>query len=222
MVQSQYNISMMFAIMDTNSDNKINFSEFFSKMRGMHIPVTQEESKAFFDVIDRNHSGTLDFNELVNEFSAVNNQQFVKKMKSILLSAKFEPEVLFNKHLNVYRTQERLSYAEFKNLLLEINQNLLSREIFHLQKHFDRGNKSHVTKADFLHVLQSEFVEKKIFDLSIEDVIKPMAFLARKYGKDLGELFGKIDSSNDGMISAEELADHVKRALGMVLRPEDI
>ena len=79
-----------------------------------------------------------------------------------------------------------------------------------------------MTKADFLHVLQSEFVEKKIFDLSIEDVIKPMATLARKYGKDLGELFGKIDSSNDGMISAEELADHVKRAVGMILRPEDI
>lgn len=64
---------MMFAIMDTNSDNMINFSEFYSKMRGMHIPVTQDEAKAFFDVIDKNHSGTLDFNELVNEFSAVNN-----------------------------------------------------------------------------------------------------------------------------------------------------
>ena len=38
---------------------------------------------------------------------------------------------------------------------------------------------------DFLHVLQSEYIEQKVFNLSIEDVIKPLATKARKFNANL-------------------------------------
>ncbi len=61
-----------------------------------------------------------------------------------------------------------------------------------------------------------------MFDLSIEDIIKPMGFLASKFGKNLGQLFDAIDTSRDGLVSADELAAHVNKAIDMHLKPEDI
>ena len=79
-----------------------------------------------------------------------------------------------------------------------------------------------MTKDDFLHVLQSDFVEMKMFELSIEDVVKPMVTLAKRYSKNLGDLFDKIDTSRDGLVSAEELAEHLKRQIAVTLRPDDV
>jgi len=78
-----------------------------------------------------------------------------------------------------------MTHAEFRSLLLYIQPQLIKREIYHLQKHFDRGNKGSVTKKDFLHVLQSEYIEQKVFNLSIEDVVKPLATKARKFNANL-------------------------------------
>ena len=84
---------------------------------------------------------------------------------------------------------------------------MIKREIYHLVKHFDRGNKGQVTKTDFLHVISSDFVEQKTFNLSIEDVIKPLATKAKRFGQNLSELFNKFDKNRNSRLSAEELRD---------------
>lgn len=90
-----------------------------------------------------------------------------------------------------------------------------------MQRHFDRGNKGQVTKMDFLHVLQSEYIEQKVFNLSIEDVIKPLATKARKFNANLSLLFDKFDKNRNGRISAEELRSAMAGA-GITINDEDI
>ena len=44
---------------------------------------------------------------------------------------------------------KKMTYAEFTNLLKEVQPQLIKREIYHLQKYFDRGSKGTVTIEDF-------------------------------------------------------------------------
>lgn len=103
----------------------------------------------------------------------------------------------------------------------EVLPQLINREIFHLCRHFDRGNKGAVTKQDFLHVISSDFIEQKTFSLSIEDVIKPLASKARKLKAGVGALFDGIDTNRNGLISAEELRDGLVKA-GIRMSDDDV
>ena len=153
------NLGMMFAIMDTNSNSLISLPEFKQKMRSMHIALDEEEMASFFHKIDINGSGSIDFDEFVNEFAEINTEKIISKIKKIFIAAKTDPEYYFNKHCKTDRSNNKLSLSEFANLVRDLQPNLIKREVFLLQKHFDRGNKGQVTKTDFLQVLSSEYIE---------------------------------------------------------------
>ena len=89
---------MMFAIMDTNSNSMISLPEFKQKMRSMHIPIDEDETTAFFRKIDINGSGSIDFDEFVNEFAEINTEKIIGKIKRIFVAAKTDPEYYFNKY----------------------------------------------------------------------------------------------------------------------------
>ena len=158
-VQQDLNLGMMFAIMDTDSDSNITFPEFRQKIRAMHIALDDDECSAFFRRLDMNNSQTIDFDEFVNEFATINTEKIIEKIKKILVQGKIDPEYFFNKHAHSDRTNQKLTPAEFRNLLKEVQPQLIKREIYHMHKHFDRGNKGNVTKTDFLHVISSDFIE---------------------------------------------------------------
>ena len=149
------------------------------------MQLDEDECSAIFRKLDINNSGDISFDEFVNEFASINTEKVIQKMKKILIQGKIDPETYFDKQAESDRTKQKMTHAEFRNLLLYIQPQLIKREIYHLQKHFDRGNKGQVTKMDFLHVLQSEYIEQKVFNLSIEDVIKPLATKARKFNANL-------------------------------------
>ena len=79
------NIGMMFALIDTNSDSEVQLAEFKRKMRAMHCVLEDDEASAFFRTLDKNNSGTIDYNEFVNEFAAINTEKFISRMKKILV-----------------------------------------------------------------------------------------------------------------------------------------
>ena len=210
--KNDLNLGMMFAIIDTNSDSELSFPEFRQKMRAMQIALDDDELTAFFRKLDIDGSGSIDFDEFVNEFATLNTEKVIAKIKKILVDSKLDPELFFNKHSKLDKYHQKLTIAEFKNLLKEVQPKLINREIFHLVKHFDRGNKGGVTKQDFFQVISSEFIEHKTFNLSIEDVIKPLASKARRLNVDFRDLFLKYDRNKNGLISAEELKQGLERA----------
>ena len=106
-----------------------------------------------------NNSQTMDFDEFVNEFATINTEKIIEKIKKILVQGKIDPEYFFNKHCIKDRTNSKLTSGEFASLLKEVQPQLIKREVYHMQKHFDRGNKGSVTKTDFLHVISSDFIE---------------------------------------------------------------
>ena len=108
-LSADLNIGMMFAIMDTNSDSEIAFPEFKQKMRAMHIALDEEEQQAFFRKLDINNSGSIDFDEFVNEFSAINTEKIITKIKTILTQGKIDPEFFFNKHALADRTHQKMT-----------------------------------------------------------------------------------------------------------------
>jgi Ca2+-binding EF-hand superfamily protein len=112
-----------------------------------------------FRHLDINGSNSIDFDEFVNEFANISTDKAIKNIKKILVQGKIDPEYFFNKHSKMDRTNQKLTSSEFSNLLKEVQPNLIKREIYHVQKYFDRGNKGQVTKTDFLHVISSDFIE---------------------------------------------------------------
>lgn len=148
------NIGMMFALIDTNSDSEVSLPEFRRKMRAMHCMLEEDEASAFFRNLDKNNTGNFNFDEFVNEFAAINTELFIQKMKKIFVQAGTDPEVLFDRYCMSDRTKQKMTHAEFLNLIKEIGSTkMVERELYHLKRHFDRGNKGFVSKKDFLHVV---------------------------------------------------------------------
>ena len=78
-----------------------------------------------------------------------------------------------------------------------------------------------MTRQDFLHVISSEYVERKVFNLSIEDVIKPLATKIRKHSGNVGDIFAKIDKNRNGRVSAEELGSALNN-VGIKVLADDL
>lgn len=176
-------------------------------MNGMHIPLDEDEASAFFRHLDINGSNSIDFEEFVNEFASLSTEKVIKNVKKILTDGGIDPDYFFNKYAKNDRTHNKMMVSEFQSLLKEVQPRLIQREIYHVVKHFDRGNTGQITKSDFLHVISSEFVENKTFHLSIEDIVKPLATKLQKFNLNLAEKFDKYDKNRDGGLSAEELRE---------------
>lgn len=97
-------------------------------------------------------------------------------------------------------------------------------ELNYILKHFDQGSKGYVSKSDFMSILSGEIRETATsgFQLSIEDIIKPLATRCLKYGVNMDKLFSKIDKSHNGRVSAEELAAGLLSKFQIKLQDDEI
>lgn len=185
-ISQDLNLGMMFAIIDTDSSSTIAFNEFREKMRMMHLHLEDDEANAFFRHLDIDNSNSIDFVEFINEFAGLCTEKVIKNIKTILTRGGIDPDYFFNKHAKMDRSHNKMTTIEFEHLLKEVQPDLIKAEIHHVKKHFDRSNTGQVTKNDFLHVISSEFVEHKTFNLSIEDIVKPLATKLQKFNINLG------------------------------------
>jgi Ca2+-binding EF-hand superfamily protein len=93
-------------------------------------------------------------------------------------------------------------------MVKSFSDKVTAAEINYILKHFDQGKKGYVSKSDFMNILSGEIREAATsgFQLSIEDIIKPLATRCLKFNVNMDRLFTKIDKNHNGRVSAEELA----------------
>ena len=64
-------------------------------------------------------------------------------------------------------------------------------------------------------------MSQQTFNLSIEDIVKPLATKIRKFNVNLNWLFDKYDTDKNGRLSAEELRDALAKNK-LILSNDDV
>ena len=78
------NLSVMFAIFDSNFNNSLSFSEFREKVYSLDMRLEEEEIFALYNSLDTNGNQSITFNELIDKFCNLNNHQLLKRISSII------------------------------------------------------------------------------------------------------------------------------------------
>jgi len=94
-------------------------------------------------------------------------------------------------------------------------------EIASLYRHFDQNQKQHITKEEFVSAFKRD-VKETVFQIGIEDIIKPLAFKVRLYNVNESLLFDKIDKDRNGKLSAEEMRRMFKADFNIELVDEEV
>ena len=59
------NLSVLFNVIDTNSDNQLSKAEFKQKLRALHIGLEEEEMEGLFQDLDARRAGYVTYNSFV-------------------------------------------------------------------------------------------------------------------------------------------------------------
>lgn len=82
----QENVTLLsaFKMIDSSGDQKIDYQEFLAMFKSMNLQLKREEVRNLFDAIDKDRTGTIHFNELVNYLrDAKREAERVKRMKRL-------------------------------------------------------------------------------------------------------------------------------------------
>lgn len=144
------NVGVIFAVLDTESNKAITLSDFKQKVKAMHMRLDDEEANALFRHLDLNNDGSISYNELVEMFSNINTTQIIKKMQKVILGSKVEPEFYFTKSCLSDTSKQKLNQGDFVKMVRGLYEKVTLPEIDQIFRHFDKGRKGYVTKAEFL------------------------------------------------------------------------
>jgi len=178
MISQDVTLSMLFNVIDSNSDNNLSKPEFKQKMRALHMGLEEEELESLFRDLDVNGDAKISYNEFVKQFTAVNTASIIRRIRRILYGASISAETIYNKHT----TGQELKLAEFKNLINQLipQPKLADFETLQIFSELDQANKGAIPKAKFLDWFGQDEQEKQ-FQYGIEDIIKPLnTYLIRK------------------------------------------
>jgi Ca2+-binding EF-hand superfamily protein len=70
--QHDTSLATIFAILDTDSNAKIDFPEFSKKIKALHMHLEIDEISALFKSMDINGNGSINYTELVEMFASIN------------------------------------------------------------------------------------------------------------------------------------------------------
>lgn len=213
-------LGVLFAILDTNSNNALTFSEFRSKVHQLEMRLDEEEIMALFKSLDKNGNQAINYDELIEKFSTLNNQQLLKRISKFIVGGKNSPDFVFDKYCKDV-ARGKMVAADFAAMVKDFVKRISNPEVHHMFKHFDRGNKGFISRNDFVAAFTTE-VKEQSFSIQIEDIIKPLATKIKKFNVNIGDLFEKADKDKNYHISAEEMATAIVDSSGGKIRLERV
>jgi len=211
-------LGVLFAILDTNSNNALTFSEFRSKVHQLEMRLDEEEIMALFKSLDGNGNQSITYDELIDKFSTLNNQQLIKRISKFIIGGKNSPDFVFDKYCKDV-TRGKMVTSDFTAMVKDFVKRISNAEVHHMFRHFDRGSKGFITRNDFVAAFTTE-VKEQSFQIQIEDIIKPLATKIKKFNVNIGDLFEKADRDKNYQISAQEMAEAISNSSGGKIKLE--
>lgn len=150
----------------------------------------------------------------------------VKKIKSILIGSKVNPETVFNEFCTD-RVNKRMSANDFKRFVKKYIEKAADPEVDLLFRHFCGGDAvagltNMLTLQDFNNAFGREVQLQQTVQCSIEDIIKPLATKIKKFNVNVAELFEKYDKNQNRRLSAEELANALLKDMKIQLAEDEV
>lgn len=139
------NLSVLFHILDTNSNEGISLPEFRTKTKAIGLVLDEQETNALYRDLDKDGSASITYKEVVDSFSQLNTEFLLKKMQRIITGSGTGPEFYFNRYAVSDTSKKQMRNEEFAKLAKELNEKVMNIEISHLYRHFDATNKGYIT-----------------------------------------------------------------------------
>lgn len=152
-IKQDVNLSVIFSVVDTNSDNELSKPEFKSKMRGLIPGIDDQELDAIYRELDQNNDNKISYKEFIRTFSQVNCAYIMKRLRHLLKAGAWTAEQIYNK----FCVRDAIRIEEFKKLVKSLIDDIADYEldyIFHdLDMHINkfRGKRDSISKEDFIH-----------------------------------------------------------------------
>ena len=185
-------------------------------MRGLHMNLAEEELEGLFTELDTDEDSAITYSAFVESFAAINTTQIIQRMRRILYGASISAEYIYNQHCQ----GNTMNSSEFKKLLNYLIKQLEDFEISSIFREL-AGSGSFIQKDRFLDWFGRD-EQEKLFQIGIEDIIKPLStYLARK-NVSITELFHGFDKDHNNMLSALELKQAIKAKLGFDVTQDEV
>ena len=72
LIVNDVTLSILFNVIDSNSDNRLTRQEFKHKLRGLAVGLVDEEIEELFQDLDENNDGNIQYEEFIKQFTSIN------------------------------------------------------------------------------------------------------------------------------------------------------
>ena len=149
-------LSMLFAVIDTNSDDLLSRQEFSRRLSAMQAGLEAEEVEALFKHLDGDKDGNIRYGEFVQAFSGANADQIVSRMRRVLFGASMSVKQLLSTHCG----SGPISKLEFRKIVRALIDKLADFEIDSVFKELSGGAEA-LAREDFLDRFGRDEQEKQ-------------------------------------------------------------
>jgi Ca2+-binding EF-hand superfamily protein len=209
-------LSMLFAVIDTNSDDPLSRPEFSRRLSAVQAGLEAEEVDALFTHLDSDKDGNISQREFMQAFSGANADQIVSRMRRVLFGASMSVKQLLSTHCG----SGPISRLEFRKIVRALIDKLADFEIDSVFKELSGGAET-LAREDFLDRFGRDEQEKQ-FQTGIEDILKPLGTFMRRKQMSVFTLFQEHDQDRNQMLSAKELATALRTTLKYELSPDEV
>lgn len=186
----------------------------------MRLALTEEELESLFRDLDVDQNGVISYDEFIQQFTAINTAQIIKRIRRILSGSSISPEYIYNRQA---KDSPQISKAQFKKILKELIENLADFEIDSIFVELVGPNAGHLPKERFIEWFgYDNSGSENRFQSSIEDIIKPLAYVLKSKKTSPEMAFEDFDTNKDAVLSAEELRKALAAKVKFDLGPSEV